>query len=137
SLPTFDSLENWYPELEKPSFSPPGWVVGPVWTLLYAMMGTSMYIASRHGDENAGAWRASRILFGTQLALNVLWSWVFFGGRAPGWALVEIVFLGVAVVAAIVAFSRVSGKAAVLLVPYLLWVTFAAVLNGAIWDFNK
>jgi translocator protein len=109
-----------------------------VWTLLYAMIGLSLYLASQHSrEEDDRVWQASRVLFGTQLALNVLWSYVFFGRRAPGWALVEIVFLWVAITATIVAFLKISRSAALLLLPYLLWTSFAAVLNHSIWRLNR
>ena len=138
SLYTYDSVRNWYPNLKKPSFTPPSWVFAPVWTVLYAMMGLSLYLASQHRtEEDDSVWRASRVLFGTQLALNALWSYVFFGRRAPGWALVEILFLWVAITAAIVAFFKISRSAALLLLPYLLWTTFAAVLNHSIWRLNR
>src|ERR687886_731529 len=75
---TRSGLRDWYPKLDKPSFTPPGWVFGPVWTLLYAMMGVSLYVACRQGGEDGGEIRSSRILFGIQLMLNVLWSYVFF-----------------------------------------------------------
>jgi len=138
SIYTYDSVRDWYPKLEKPSYTPPSWVFAPVWTLLYAMMGLSLYLASqRHTEEVSGVWRASRVLFGTQLALNALWSYVFFGRRAPGWALLEILFLWVAITATILAFFKISRTAALLLLPYLLWSSFAVVLNHSIWRLNR
>jgi translocator protein len=138
SIYTYDSVRDWYPKLEKPSFTPPTWVFAPVWTLLYAMMGLSLYLASqRRTEEDDSVWRASRVLFGIQLALNVLWSYVFFGRRTPGWALVEILFLWVSISATIVVFLKISRSAAILLLPYLLWTTFAAVLNHSIWRLNR
>jgi len=113
-------------------------VFAPVWTLLYAMMGLSLYLASqRHTEEDGSVWRASRVLFGTQLALNALWSYVFFGRRAPGWALLEILFLWVAITATMLAFFKISRTAALLLLPYLLWSSFAVVLNHSIWRLNR
>jgi benzodiazapine receptor len=138
SIYTYDSVRDWYPELEKPSYTPPSWVFAPVWTLLYAMMGVSLYLASqRHTEEVGGVWRASRVLIGTQLALNALWSYVFFGRRAPGWALLEILFLWVAITATILAFFKISRTAALLLLPYLLWSSFAVALNHSIWRLNR
>jgi tryptophan-rich sensory protein len=138
SIYTYDSVRDWYPKLEKPSYTPPSWVFAPVWTLLYAMMGLSLYLASqRHTEEDGGLWRASRVLFGTQLALNALWSYVFFGRRAPGWALLEILFLWVAISATMLAFLKISRTAALLLLPYLLWSSFALVLNHSIWRLNR
>lgn len=138
SIYTYDSVRDWYPKLEKPSYTPPSWVFAPVWTLLYAMMGLSLYLASqRHTEEDGGLWRASRVLFGTQLALNALWSYVFFGRRAPGWALLEVLFLWVAISATMLAFFKISRTAALLLLPYLLWSSFALVLNHSIWRLNR
>jgi translocator protein len=138
SIYTYEGVREWYPSLQKPSFTPPSWVFAPVWTLLYAMMGLSLYLASqRRGEEDDSVWRASRVLFGAQLALNMLWSYVFFERRAPGWALVEILFLWVAITATIVAFFKISRSAAILLLPYLSWTSFAAVLNHSIWRLNR
>jgi translocator protein len=137
SIYTYDGVRNWYPKLEKPSFTPPGWVFAPVWTVLYAMMGLSLYLGSqRRREEDDGLWQASQVLFGIQLVLNVLWSYVFFGRRSPGWALVEILFLWVAIVATTWAFSRISRTAGLLLLPYLLWTSFAVFLNHSIWRLN-
>jgi len=111
-------------------------VFGPVWTLLYALMGVSFYIAERRGVEE-GARTAPRVFFGAQLALNVLWTYVFFGRRSPGWALVEITFLLFAVAATAWSFSKVSRTAALLLLPYLLWTGSATVLNYSIWRLNS
>jgi benzodiazapine receptor len=138
SIYTYDALRDWYAKLEKPSFTPPSWVFGPVWTVLYAMMGLSLYLAShRRTEQDGGVGRASRVLFGIQLVLNVLWSYIFFGRRSPGWALVEILFLWVAIVATTWAFSRISRMAGLLLLPYLLWTSFAVVLNHSIWRLNR
>jgi benzodiazapine receptor len=138
SIYTYDSVRDWYPMLEKPSFTPPSWVFGPVWTMLYAMMGVSLYLASQcRTEENHDLWQASRVLFGIQLVLNVLWSYVFFGRRSAGWALVEILFLWVAIVATTWAFSKISRTAGLLLLPYLLWTSFAVVLNHSIWRLNR
>jgi benzodiazapine receptor len=138
SIYTYGGVRDWYPKLEKPSFTPPGWVFAPVWTVLYAMMGLSLYLASqRRSEQDEDLWQASRVLFGTQFALNTLWSYVFFGRRAPGWALVEILFLWVAIAATTRAFSRISRTAGLLLVPYLLWTSFAVVLNHSIWRLNN
>lgn len=135
SIFTADGLREWYPSLRKPSFNPPNRVFGPVWTTLYAMMGVAVYLVSQ--EEQDGLRRLARVLFGMQLALNVLWSYVFFGRRAPGWAFAEIVCLWISIVATVIAFSKVSGRAALLMVPYLLWTTFASVLNYSIWRLNR
>jgi benzodiazapine receptor len=138
SIYTYHSVRDWYPKLEKPSFTPPSWVFGPLWTVLYAMMGVSLYLGSQRRTEGDDAlWQASRALFGIQLMLNVLWSYVFFGRRSPGWALVEILFLWVAIVATTWAFSKISRTPGLLLLPYLLWTSFAVVLNHSIWRLNR
>jgi tryptophan-rich sensory protein len=137
SIFTRDSLKEWYPSLEKPSFTPPGWVFGPVWTSLYALMGASFYVAERQQEEGSNEAKASRVLFGIQLVLNALWSYVFFGRRSPSWALVEIVFLWAAIVATTVTFWRISRTAALLMLPYLLWTSFATLLNYKIWSLNR
>ncbi|WP_047865858.1 TspO/MBR family protein [Rubrobacter aplysinae] len=137
AISTSRGVNDWYPRIEKPSFTPPGWVFGPVWTTLYAMMGVAYSLVSQRGDDGGDLHRASRVLFWTQLALNVLWSYLFFGRRRPGWALLEIAFLWSAIVATTAAFSKLSRTAALLMVPYLLWTSFAAVLNLSIWRLNK
>jgi benzodiazapine receptor len=138
SIYTYEGVKDWYPNLEKPSFTPPSWVFAPVWTVLYAMMGLSLYLASeRRSEEDEGLWQASKALFGIQLILNVLWSYVFFGRRSPGWALVEILLLCAAIVATTLTFYRISRTAGLLLLPYLLWSSFAVVLNGSIWRLNR
>lgn len=136
SAATYPNLAGWYDALEKPAFSPPNRVFGPVWTTLYLLMGTAHYLVTQAKAEPT-AQRAAQILYGMQLVMNALWSIVFFGRRAPGAALVEIVLLWTAIVLTIFAFARVSRLAALLLAPYLLWTTFAAVLNAAIWRLNR
>ena len=108
-----------------------------MWTLLYAMIGVSLYIGSRQEEEHDGAWWVGSVLFGLQLVLNVLWSYVFFGRRSPDRALVEIAFLWVAIAATTAAFWKISRTAGLLLLPYLLWTTFAGLLNGSIWRLNR
>ena len=121
----------YYASLAKPSWSPPAWVFGPVWTALYLMMAVAAWLVWRQGG-----WRAQRAplsLYLLQLALNALWTPVFFGLRSPGLALVVIVSLGAAIVLTGRAFRPVSRVASWLLVPYLVWVVFAAALNFSIW----
>jgi tryptophan-rich sensory protein len=136
TLVTRPALQDWYPALNKPPFNPPASIFGPVWTVLYAMMGVALDRVSRQQGMPAEV-RLAQAVFGIQLALNALWSLLFFGARSPLAALVEIVLLWVAIVATIVAFARVSKLAAALLLPYLLWVTFAIVLNAEIWRRNR
>jgi tryptophan-rich sensory protein len=140
AISTSQGVNDWYPNIEKPSFTPPGWLFGPVWTTLYAMMGVAYYLAAQRearDGETGDVRRSARTLFWTQLALNTLWSYVFFGRRRPGWALVEIVFLWSAIAATTAAFYKLSRAAALLMVPYLLWTSFAAALNFSIWRLNR
>ena len=130
SIPTARSIPTWYRTLDKPSWNPPDAVFGPVWTTLYALMGVALVLVRREGrDANAAPAQA---LFGLQLALNLAWSFVFFGARDPRGALAVIGLLWVSILATIVAFWRVRAPAALLLVPYLAWVTFASALNADI-----
>ena len=132
-----EGLSEWYPKIQKPSFTPLGWVFGPTWTLLYALMGASLWLAEERGEDNDATKQTSRVLFGAQLFLNVLWTYAFFVRRAPGWALVEVAVLLVAIAATAASFSKVSRTAALLLVPYLLWTGFASVLNFSVWRLNR
>jgi translocator protein len=128
---TSQSVVDWYPTLAKPSWTPPGWLFGPVWTVLYVMMGVAAWLVWRVGDA-----RAALGIFAVQLALNMAWSFLFFGAKSPISGLVCIVLLWAAIVATIVAFRRKSGVAALLLLPYLAWVSFATALNTAIVTLN-
>ena len=122
------ALAHWYPALAKPAWTPPAWVFGPVWTLLYPMLAVAGWLAWREGRTRTGT-----LLFLLQLTLNAAWPWVFFGERRVGWALVCVLALWIAILGTIVAYWRVSRGAALLLLPYLAWVGFAAALNAAIW----
>ncbi|HEX8591299.1 MAG TPA: TspO/MBR family protein [Candidatus Paceibacterota bacterium] len=134
SLFTRSSIDDWYQYLERPSFAPPNWVFGPVWTLLYALMGIAAFLIWK--APQSAAQRVALTLFVVQLALNTLWSVIFFGLRNPGLALLEIIVLWVLILATIVAFARVRHAAAVLLVPYIAWVSFATILNYSFWALN-
>lgn len=132
SLATFSQITTWYAALNKPSFNPPNGIFGPVWTILFALMGIALYlILSEKNNKKA------LTLFTIQLVLNVLWSFVFFGWHQPGWALFEIVILWIAILATIIEFHRISKPAAWLMVPYLAWVTFAAFLTFSVWQLNR
>lgn len=124
---------SFYRELARPGWAPAPWVFGPVWTILYVLMGVAAFWVWRAGGRRA---RGALILYAVQLALNAAWTPIFFGLRAPGWALAELIVLWVAIVATIVAFARVRRGAAALLAPYLAWVTFAGVLNARIVMLN-
>jgi len=133
---TEQTLSNWYATLNKPFFAPPNWVFGPIWTVLYVLMGVSAFLIWRRGINN----RTGRIClawFVGQLLLNGLWTPLFFGLQMPLVAFVEILLLWSAILLTIMRFKRVSKTAALLLIPYILWVSFAAVLNGGIWLLNR
>jgi tryptophan-rich sensory protein len=130
---TTPALDDWYACLSKPSWTPPDWVFGPVWTVLYAMMAVAAWLVWR--TPSSGRWPAL-VLFGAQLLFNAAWSYLFFGLHDPGLAFADIVVLWCAILATILAFEWISAPAAALLLPYLLWVSFATVLNGAIWRMN-
>jgi translocator protein len=133
-IATSAGLKDWYTTLDRPSWNPPGWVFGPVWTILYVLIGVAAWLVSREwGDDGVGV---ALVVWGVQLVLNAVWPLIFFGAHLPGWAFVEILLLWVAIVATILLFRDISATAAWLLVPYLAWVSFAAVLNGTIWRLN-
>lgn len=126
---------DWYRSLAKPAWNPPSWLFGPVWTALYIMMAVAAWMVWRRGG-----WREQRGplgLFLVQLALNAAWSPIFFGLRQPGLAFAEILLLWLAIASTGAAFRRVRPAAAWLLVPYLAWVSFAAVLNFTLWRLNR
>ena len=126
----------WYDNLEKPFFTPPGWLFGPVWTLLYLSMGVAAFLVWRRGLQSKTV-RVALAWFLAQLVLNALWTPVFFGFHRIGWSVVVILSLWLAIVGTIWRFREVSKGAALLLCPYLLWVSFAAVLNVSIWLLNR
>lgn len=132
---TMAGVRDWYPALAKPWFTPPPWVFGPAWTILYLLMGVALWLVWRRLYAEPQARRAL-VMFAVQLALNGAWSVLFFGFRAPGFALVEILLLWSAITVTIAWFRPVSRTAALLLVPYWLWVGFATLLNGSIWYLN-
>jgi translocator protein len=136
SLATVPAVPGWYAGLAKPSWTPPSWLFGPVWTLLYLTMGVAAWLVWRE----AGGVRAAGLpltIWLVQLALNALWSFLFFGLRQPGWAFVEVVVLWLAILATVAACWRISPTAGAVLLPYLLWVSYAAALNGALWWMNR
>lgn len=130
------AINTWYANLNKPSFTPPGWLFGPVWTALYALMAISAFLVW-HKGLNYRAVRVALILFLVQLILNALWTPLFFGAKMPGLAFTEILLLWVTIALTILTFARVSRAAALLLVPYIAWVSFAAILNASIWLLNR
>ena len=135
SLFTRPLIPTWYAALKKPSFTPPPWVFSPVWITLFALMGISLFIIWRRGltEKKIGA---ALGIFGAQLIFNILWSALFFGLRSPLAGLIDIAVLWIAIVLTIWYFVKISKVAGALLVPYLLWVSFAVVLNVSIWRLN-
>ena len=134
-LITAPQIETWYSTLDKPGFTPPSWVFGPVWTVLYALQGLAAWLVWKAGLDRRWV-RIALALFTIQFVLNLAWSPAFFDLESPILGLVVIVPLWVAIVATIAAAARVEYRAAVLLVPYLAWVSFATALNYAIWMLN-
>ena len=124
----------WYAALAKPTWSPPNWVFGPVWSTLYVMMGIASWLVWRL--EGFRAARVALTLFLIQLVLNALWSFLFFGIHEPGIAFAEILVLWLVILATTIAFWMKSRPAGMLLLPYLAWVTFASVLNFELWQLN-
>lgn len=131
SLFTRSSLPGWYAHINKPVFTPPNWVFAPVWALLYALMGTAAFLVWQKGLVTEGVKKALGI-FILQLVLNVLWSVVFFGARSITGGLATIVFLWLAIAWTIKQFLSISKPAAVLLIPYIAWVSFALILNASL-----
>jgi len=133
AIATTPEIQGWYQSLAKPTWNPPSGIFGPVWTTLFVLMAIAAWRVWRRGGPGA---RGALTLFAAQLALNVGWSWVFFAWHRPGWAVLEIVVLWAVILATLVAFFRQERLAGWLLVPYLAWVSFAAVLNFTIWRLN-
>ena len=148
SVFTISTIPTWYAGLVKPALNPPAWVFGPAWTTLYALMGIAAFLIWREYSkltlsevEGLVPQRKRQIkvalgVFGIQLFLNAIWSIIFFGLHNSGWALVDITLLWFAIVWTMVVFYKISRPAAYLLIPYLLWVSFASYLNYSIWVLN-
>jgi translocator protein len=137
---TADSVETWYQMIEKPWFTPPDWLFGPAWTVLYILMGISLYLVWRKitiDRRKHGTRSVVFAAFGTQLGLNSLWSFLFFGLRSPQLAFAEIVILLASIIVTIIIFQKISKLASILLLPYAGWVTFASALNLWIWLLNS
>lgn len=133
SIVTVSAIPTWYVTLVKPMFSPPNWVFGPVWTTLYFLMGIAAYRIGRIGTNRI---KTDLVVFIVQLVLNVAWSFIFFGMHAIPAAFVEIAVLWVSIVLLVIRFERHDKVSAYLLLPYLLWVSFAMVLNYNLWLLN-
>ncbi len=133
---TITGIESWYQTINKPSWNPPGSVFGPVWTTLYVLMGVALFLVWKSSGSDTLK-RTAITLFAIQLILNFFWSFIFFDQQQPGWAFVEIITLWLFILLTIFSFARVSNTAAWLLVPYISWVSFAAILNYTIWKLNS
>lgn len=130
------AIDGWYQTVNKPSWNPPNWIFGPVWTTLYVMMGIALYLIWK-AEASAILKKTAISLFVIQLVLNFFWSFIFFNQQEIGWALVEIIAMWVFILLTIFAFANINKMAAWLLVPYISWVSFAAILNYTIWQLNK
>ncbi len=136
SLATTPSIPTWYASLNKPSFTPPNWVFAPVWLVLYLLMGIALFLVWRQGLTIAAV-KGALVVFVIQLILNVLWSFAFFGLKSPLAGIIVICALWLMILVTIIMFFRVSNIAGLLLIPYILWVSYAAVLNAAIFSINR
>ena len=133
---TVQSVGTWYADINKPFFNPPNSVFGPVWTILYVLMGVSFFLVWRRWEENNYTKRALSV-FLVQLLLNSMWSFAFFGFRSPLAGLIVIILLWMAILLTIISFFKISRVAAVILIPYIAWVSFAVILNGSIFLLNR
>lgn len=131
---TAPEIGGWYTTIQKPSFQPPNWLFGPVWTLLYILMGISLYLVWKQPSSELR--NKALTIFFIQFILNFFWSVIFFNQHQIGWALIEIGVMWVCILLTIIQFKKIKPAAAWLLVPYILWVSFATVLNAAIWKLN-
>jgi tryptophan-rich sensory protein len=135
SLVTATGSGSWYESLEKPAFTPPDWVFAPVWTTLFILMGIALYLVWESGTERREV-QVALVIFGVQLALNVLWSFLFFGLESPLLGLADIVLLWIMIIVTIVLFYRIRKSAAYLLIPYIVWVSIATALNYSVYILN-
>ena len=134
---TRSAITTWYPSLIKPSFNPPNWIFAPVWTMLYVMMGVAAGLVWNRIDIEKELVKKALIFFAIQLALNALWSFLFFGLKNPMLAGIEIVVLWLMIYETQTKFAKLNKIAGLLFIPYLLWVSFALVLNMSIWWLNR
>ncbi len=132
---TVTGVESWFQTINKPSWNPPNWIFGPVWTTLYAMMGVALFLVWK-SDSSDILKKTAFVLFAVQLILNFFWSFIFFDQHQIGWAVIEIIILWFFILLTIFAFGNISKLAAWLLVPYISWVSFATILNYTIWKIN-
>jgi len=135
SIFTISSIATWYINLEKPFFTPPDFVFGPVWITLFILMGISLYLVVRKGLKNKEI-KLPLTLFSIQLILNTLWSIIFFGLQEKFYGFVEIIILWISILATIISFYKISKRASLILLPYIIWVTIATLLNYYVWLLN-
>jgi len=138
---TAPSIPTWYASLNKPSFSPPNWLFGPAWTILYILMAVSAFwiwssYAKARDEKEKRKIKTAIVIYGVHLVLNALWSFIFFGLQNPAWAFFEILILWVLIMIVAWKFYQIRRIAGIFFIPYILWVTFASVLNFAIWQLN-
>lgn len=136
-MATRSAITSWYPTLIKPSFNPPNWVFAPVWSMLYIMMGVAAGLVWNRIEFEKEIVKKALVLFAIQLGLNALWSYLFFGLHNPMLAGLEIIVLWLMIFETYIQFAKINKMAGYLFIPYLAWVSFAAVLNGSIWWLNK
>ncbi len=137
SITTQSSIKTWYPTIEKPIFNPPNWVFAPVWTLLFILMGIAAGRVWNQLETNKELVKKGLLFFGVQLALNALWSYLFFGLQNIFLALIEIILLWLVIYETYLIFKKIDKKASYLLLPYLAWVGFATILTASIFWLNK
>jgi tryptophan-rich sensory protein len=135
SIATLPAITGWYAGLDKPAFNPPGWLFGPVWTLLYILMGIALFLVVKNGVDTAPVHQAV-LVFAAQLLANLAWSFLFFGMHSIILGLLDILLLFFLIVATMILFRRISPVAAYLLIPSICWVTFASLLNAMIGILN-
>ena len=135
SVFTMPEVGNWYAGLQKPSFNPPAWIFGPVWTLLYILMGISLWLVIKDGMGSRPVQQAVA-LFAVQLGLNLAWSIIFFGMHLIAVAFIEILILFVFIVATALTFKKINPTAGWLFIPYICWTAFASILTGTLWLLN-
>ena len=134
-LPTADAVPEWYKGLNRPSFSPPNWLFGPVWTILYILMGISLFLIWKQGVSKER--NIAMFVFLLQLSLNFAWSFIFFYYNMIGLALIEIILLWISILVMLILFYKIKPMAAYLNIPYLLWVSFATILTAAYFILNR
>ena len=134
SLFTTPSIASWYAFINKPSFSPPNWLFAPVWSLLYILMGIAAFLVWQKRDNLKT--KPALMFYGIQLILNTFWSIIFFGMHNPGLAFLEIIILWTFILITLIKFYKINKTSGILFIPYFIWVSFASILNFAVWMLN-